>query len=105
VARERQFALRREDAHLRRVARILRRQHEGRFGIIELSRDVLHLGRRELARVGDDGERIAAKALCREHIDGFVCDLPHRWSPAEKARQSGLDIVMVQDRVNRYIVP
>ena len=61
MAGKRHFGARGENAHMGGVRGVLRRQHEGRFREIELGGDGLHLRRRKPARVGHDGERIAAE--------------------------------------------
>ena len=45
--------------------RVVRGQDEGGFRQVELGRDGLHLGVGQAGGVGEDGERIAAEALCR----------------------------------------
>ena len=59
MSRERHFVGRRVDAHQRRGA--LRRQDEGGFRQVELTRERLHLRGIERAAVLDDAERIAGK--------------------------------------------
>src|SRR5262249_7479121 len=56
--------------NLRRIGRILRRQHKGRFGKIEFRRDRLHLFRCKAARIRHHGERVAAELPIREDVDG-----------------------------------
>jgi hypothetical protein len=70
VAGERHLRPRREDAHLRGVRRVFRRQHEGCLGEIELAGDRLHLSRCQPAPVEHHGERIAAERPVGEHVDG-----------------------------------
>ena len=70
MAGERHLRPRREDAHLRGVRRVLRRQHEGGLGEIELAGDRLHLRRGQSAPVEHHGKRIAAERPVGEHVDG-----------------------------------
>jgi hypothetical protein len=70
VAGEGQLVGRGENAHPRRIGRIGGRQHEGGFAEVELPRQRLHVGVRQAARVGEDGQRIAAEAGVGEHVDG-----------------------------------
>ena len=70
MAGERHLAAAIEDAHPRGVRRIGRRQHEGRLAEIELGGERLHVGVAHAARVGKDGERIAAEAAVGEDVDG-----------------------------------
>ena len=67
----------REDAELRGVVWIVRRQHEGRFRAVELNRDLIYLRVGHTARVQNCGERIAAKTEIRENIDGDIFESPH----------------------------
>ena len=71
MAGKRHLRPRREDAHLRGMRRVLRRQHEGGLGEIELGGDRLHLDRRQSARVEHHGQRIAAERPVGEHVDGY----------------------------------
>jgi hypothetical protein len=88
---ERQFGARREDAHLRRVRTILRRQHEGSLGEVELAGDRLHLRAGQCRCVGNDRKRIAAEFAVGKDVDRDERDLhwrslgmikPHRCSVA-----------------------
>ncbi len=69
MAGEGQLALRREDAHARRVRRVLRLQHEDRLGQVQLARDRLHLLGVERIGIADDGQRIAAEAAIGEDVE------------------------------------
>ncbi len=84
MASKRHFDRGREDAHAAGVGRIIRRQHEGRLGEVELAGDGLHFRRREAGRVGDHGERIAAEHPVGEDVDGVEPDGSH----AESFRRS-----------------
>ena len=70
MAGKRHLRPRREDAHLRGMRRVLRRQDEGGFGEIELGGDRLHLARRQSGRIEHHGKRIAAERPVGEHVDG-----------------------------------
>jgi hypothetical protein len=70
MAGERQFGARRENANLRGVRRILRRQHEGGLGEVELAGDGLHLRAGQRRCVGNDGQRIAAEFAVGKDVDG-----------------------------------
>jgi hypothetical protein len=75
VAGEGHLGLGGEDADLGGVSGVLGRQHERRFGQVELGGDGLHaLGRKPPHRTGDgighDGQRIAAELAVGEDIDG-----------------------------------
>ena len=61
-----------EDAHARIVGGIVRRQDEGRLAIVHLGGKRLHLRIRQAARIGEDGERIAAELAVGEDVDGLV---------------------------------
>ena len=69
-----------EDAHLRVMGGIARRQHEGRLGIVELGRDRLHLRGREPAGIQHHGERIAAEGAVGEDVHGDIASL-HSYLP------------------------
>ena len=71
MAGEGQLGLGREDADLGGVRRVLRRQHEGRLGEVELGGDRLHLLGREAFGVENDGQRIAAELPVGENVDGL----------------------------------
>ncbi len=68
MAGERHLGLGREDADLGGVGGVLRRQHEGRLGQVELGGDFLHLLSRQAGRIGNHGQRIAAELAVREHV-------------------------------------
>ncbi len=70
VPGEGQLLARREDAHARRVRGLGRRQDEGGLAQVELARERLHLGARQAGGVGEHGERVAAEAPVREHVEG-----------------------------------
>ncbi len=70
VAGERHFGAGREDPDLRRVRRILRRQHEGGFRQVEFGGDRLHLRGRKSLGIAHHGKRVAAELLGGEHVDG-----------------------------------
>ncbi len=57
-----------EHSHLRGMLGVVRRQHEGRFRVVELQSDGLHLAAGEVRRVQDHGEWIAAEHPVGEHI-------------------------------------
>ena len=84
MAGERDLRVHGEDANLRVVGAIGRRQHEGRLGIVELGGDRLHLRRRQPAGIEHDGERIAAEGAVGEDVDGDVTPL-HATSPIPTA--------------------
>ena len=71
MAGEGQLGLGREDADMGGVRRVLRRQHEGRLGEVELGGDGLHLLRRQALGVGHDGQGIAAEFPVGENVDGL----------------------------------
>ena len=75
MARKRQFPVHREDAHLRVVGGIGRRQHKGRLRIIEFGGDRLHLFGRHPAGVEHDGKRIAAEGAIGEDVHSDVTPL------------------------------
>ena len=52
-----------------------RRQYEGGFGIVELSRDQLHLCGVEALRVQNDRERVPAEDSIGEDIHGYIASL------------------------------
>ncbi len=72
---ERNFPVDGENANLRVMRRIPRRQHEGGFGIIELAGDRLHLRGGESAGIENDRERIAAEGAVGENVHGDVTPL------------------------------
>jgi hypothetical protein len=72
-----------EDAYLRCVLRILRRQDEGRFGVVELCSDLLHLFAAHATRIQNDTERIVAEALRGKDVDRDV------WNRAHTEERSG----------------
>jgi len=74
MAGERHLRLGGEDADLGGVLRILRRQHEGRLGEVELGGDRLHLLGRKAPCVGKHGQRVAAEFPVGENIDGLERD-------------------------------
>jgi hypothetical protein len=80
MARERDFPVHGKDANLCVVRRVLRRQHEGGLGIIELGRNRLHLGGRQPAGIQDHRQRIAAEGAVGENVDGDIASL-HVRSP------------------------
>jgi len=61
MAGERQFGAWSEDAHLRGMRRVLRRQHERGLGQIEFGGDGLHLRAGQRPAIRDDRQRIAAE--------------------------------------------
>jgi hypothetical protein len=75
VPSKRQFGARREDAHLRRVRRLLRRQHEGGLGDVELGGDRLHVRAGQRPAIRYDRELIAAEFAVGEDVDGDEGDL------------------------------
>jgi hypothetical protein len=60
VAREGRLALGGEDAHVRGVGRVLRRQNKSGFDVIELDGKRLHLRGRQTLGVEHDRDRVAA---------------------------------------------
>ena len=70
MAGERHLGLGREDPDLGGMRRVLRRQHEGRLGEVELGGDRLHLLGGQASGVGHDGQGIAAEPAVREHVHG-----------------------------------
>jgi hypothetical protein len=72
-----QFAHWGEDADMRGVRRVLRRQDEGGFRVIELARDGLHCGSVQPLRIEHHRQWIAAEWLVGEHVDGHVTALHH----------------------------
>jgi len=75
MAGKRKLPVHGEDAHLRIVRGIARRQHEGRLRIVELGGNRLHLRGRQPAGIEHHGERIAAEGAIGEDIDGDVTAL------------------------------
>ena len=75
MAGERHLGLGREDADLGGVGRVLRRQHEGRLGEVELGGDRLHLLGGQALGIGHDGQRIAAESAVGEDVDGLERDV------------------------------
>ena len=71
MAGEGHLGLGREDADLGGVRRVLRRQHEGRLGEVELGGDGLHLLGRQALGVRHDGQGIAAELPVGENVDGL----------------------------------
>ncbi len=63
-----QLAARGEDAHLGGMARVVGREHERRFGVVELPRDVLHESRLDVSSIGKDRELVTAKAVVGENV-------------------------------------
>jgi hypothetical protein len=63
----------REDAQVRPMRRILRRQNENGLGEIEFARDRLHRVALEPFAVQDDGEWIAVKAAAGETSSVIKC--------------------------------
>src|SRR5437016_6379557 len=57
-----------EDAHAAEMPRVLRRQHEGRFGEVELARERLHRALAEPAGVGEHGELVSTERLLGENV-------------------------------------
>lgn len=69
---ERHLGPRREDPHLPRVRRILRRIAEGRLREVELAADVQQRPLGDPGRVGEDRELVAAEGRGREDVEGEV---------------------------------
>src|SRR5207253_1873739 len=69
MARELQLAGGREDADLRGVRRIFRRQDEGRLRKVHLARDALHVVGRNLTTVEHDRQLVSSKRLLRENVN------------------------------------
>src|SRR5204862_7857866 len=57
-----------EDAHPAQMPRVLRRQHEGRFGEVELAGERLHRALAEAAGVGEHGELVSTERLLGENV-------------------------------------
>ena len=76
MARKRHFATWKENAHLRRVRRIVRLHHEGCFRKVELAGDRLHLLRRQMIGIKYYSQRIATEAAVGKNIKGMECQ-PH----------------------------
>ena len=70
MPRERHLHLGGEDAHPRRPLRRLGRSQKHRFGQVHLARHLLHQLRRQMCRVREDAERVAAEGLLREDVEG-----------------------------------
>ena len=70
MPRERHLHLGREDAHPRGPLRRLGRSQKHRFGQVHLARHLLHQLRRQMRRVREDAERVAAEGLLREDVEG-----------------------------------
>src|SRR6516162_7058264 len=70
MAGEWQFGARREDANLRGVRWLARRQYKSGLGQIELAGDRLHLRAGQRRCIGKNGERIAAEFAVGEDVDG-----------------------------------
>ena len=85
VSGKRHLGARREDADLRGMRGILRRQHEGGLGEVELGGDRLHLPGRQPIGVDDHGERIATELPVGEYVDGDECQ-SHARSRREGSR-------------------
>jgi len=77
VAGEGQLALRCEDAHAAERLRVAGGDDEGRFGVVHLPRDRLHLVRFELLGVRKDGELIAAEGRIRKDIQLDEAEASH----------------------------
>ena len=90
VACKRKLPVHREDANLRVVGGIGRRQHEGRLRIIELGGDRLHLFGRQPAGIEHDGEWITAEGTIGENVDSDVAPL-HPNSPTPAATPPSAD--------------
>ena len=80
MARERDFGANRENANLRIMRGIARRQHERRLRIIELGRNRLHLRGRQPAGIQHYRKRIAAEGAVGENVHGDITPL-HFVSP------------------------
>ena len=74
----RHLVIRREDADLGGVRRILWRQHEGRLREVELVGDRLHLLRCQPFGIGNDGQRVAAETAVGEDIESHEFELHRR---------------------------
>src|SRR5687767_13964523 len=68
---KRKLYARREDPELARVRRILRRQHEHRLRIVELTGDLLHSRFRDSAGVGKNRKLVAAENVIGEYVEGM----------------------------------
>ena len=80
MACERKLPVHREDAHLRVVGRVGRRQHESRLRIIELAGDRLHLFGRQPAGIEHHAERIAAEGAVGENVHSDITPLHFYYS-------------------------
>ena len=69
MARKRHLDGGREDAHLGRVGRIVRRQDESRFGEVQLARDALHQLGAEVFAIEHDRQLVAGQRLVGEDVD------------------------------------
>ncbi len=87
----------REDAHLRGMRGVLRRQHESGFGEVELGGDRLHLPRRQAQGIDDHGERIAAELPVGEHVDGDECQSHLRSRPARRLTRPPAPLYLAAD--------
>ena len=85
VACKRKLPVHREDAHLRVVGLVSRRQHKSRLRIIELGGDRLHLFGRQPAGIEHDGERVAAEGAVGENVHSDVTPLHFVYSPIPTA--------------------
>ena len=72
VAGEGQLGGGREDARVRHVHRVARRQQEDRLRQVELARDGLHRGLVEVLGLADHGQRVAGERAGGEHVEDVV---------------------------------
>ncbi len=90
VAGEGKLARRREDAHARRMRRVLGRQHEDRLRQIELARDRLHRLAVETLGIEHDGERVPGKRPVGEYVEDFVAAFHVSSSNASRRTRAGI---------------
>src|SRR6185369_369721 len=76
---ERQLTARSEDSDSPCMGRIARRQHEGRFRIIEFPCNRLHCLRRKPAGIGEDRELVAAERPVGEDVESY--EIVAHWFP------------------------
>ena len=80
MAGERHLVERREDAHVRPVARIARRQDEGRLRQVEFVGDAQHACRIEPACIQNHRQRVASQGIGSEDIPDLVFASAHQFA-------------------------
>ena len=78
VAGKGQFAAGREDPDPAGVGGVVRWQHEGGLGEVELPGQVLHRSVGQAFSVGDDGQLIPAEGPVAEHVDQNEAEISHQ---------------------------